>query len=271
VDLLNTDAFSFGQGSFSISYWFNTASDKIYMSVIMNGCGAWAPGILCGLNWDIGRVILCVGADGSFNTTNCIGICTDDTWLDGQWHHVVSIVNKEANRALIYVDGEKQALVKYDVFGPTGGTFVNNDTELDITGIDYLADASESTTLIGNTPYGQFFDGAVDEVRVYDRALTEQEVNLLFTGSATVGKNIIPADFSIYPNPVSNSIYFNLKSDEISRIEIHDMFGRLILKQQTVSKNSLHQIDVSELSSGLYLLNIYSNEKIYVHKFQKKQ
>ncbi|MCD4695403.1 MAG: hypothetical protein K8S16_04100, partial [Bacteroidales bacterium] len=29
----------------------------------------------------------------------------------------------------------------------TGGTFMNNDTELDISGIDYLADASETTTL----------------------------------------------------------------------------------------------------------------------------
>ncbi|MCD4663772.1 MAG: LamG domain-containing protein, partial [Bacteroidales bacterium] len=171
VDLLNTDAFSFGQGSFSISYWFNTSASNVYMAAFINGCGAWAPGIVCGLNWDMGRIIFGVGADGSFNTANCIGICTsDDSWLDGQWHHVVSIVNKETNRAMIYVDGEKQALVKYNVFGVTGGTFVNNDTELDITGVDYLADASETTSLIGNSMYGQFFNGAIDEFRVYERA-----------------------------------------------------------------------------------------------------
>jgi hypothetical protein len=121
-------------------------------------------------------------AIGLAGSANVVGLNTSATFNDDAWHHVAAVLDKPANRAMIYVDGQKETLVKFDNFGVTGGTLVAGDTELDITGVDYVATPSELTTRIGNTHYGQNFEGTVDEVRVYDRALTTAEVTTLFTG-----------------------------------------------------------------------------------------
>lgn len=69
---------------------------------------------------------------------------------------------------------------------------------------------------------------------------------------------------SIYPNPSNDVI--SLKSDLIiDEIEIFDLFGKKI-KNEKYSEF----IDIQNLSSGLYLLKFYSDNKFGVKKFIKK-
>ncbi len=69
---------------------------------------------------------------------------------------------------------------------------------------------------------------------------------------------------TIYPNP-SNDI-ISLKSDlTIDEIEIFDLFGKKIKKEKYND-----QIDIQNLSSGLYLLKFYSDNKFGVKKFIKE-
>lgn len=64
--------------------------------------------------------------------------------------------------------------------------------------------------------------------------------------------------FSVYPNPCTS--YFHIKSDYLAptSIKIRDINGRLI---KSVSYNS--SIDVSDLSPGIYLINIDGEETNY--------
>ena len=73
-------------------------------------------------------------------------------------------------------------------------------------------------------------------------------------------------NFKIYPNPVNN--YINIYSNnEISKVEIYDLFGNKILVKE---KENLNRFNLSQLSSGIYLFKIFSREIIEIKRIIKK-
>ena len=76
-------------------------------------------------------------------------------------------------------------------------------------------------------------------------------------------------DFEMYPNPSITELTIQLPSginDAI--VEFYDTMGRLSLSKKITISNSL--INVSTLSSGIYLLKVLSEDKIGAQKFIKK-
>ena len=71
---------------------------------------------------------------------------------------------------------------------------------------------------------------------------------------------------SIYPNPSSTDITIDGISDLV-KVNIIDSLGRRVTK---LSGNSSNQFDVSFLTSGIYILEIVTNDKIYYKKLLKK-
>ena len=67
--------------------------------------------------------------------------------------------------------------------------------------------------------------------------------------------------FLVYPNPSSKS--FNIKTDlQISKIKLYDILGKLILSKE----ENTNVIDVQNLKTGLYILNIEANTTIVTKK-----
>lgn len=81
------------------------------------------------------------------------------SWLGGRWYHIVGTFDSTAKK--VYVNGAQ---------GATIGTNLTRGTTL-------------STQLnIGRHFNGQYFAGSIDDVRIYDHALTADEVRALYTG-----------------------------------------------------------------------------------------
>ena len=57
---------------------------------------------------------------------------------------------------------------------------------------------------------------------------------------------------SVYPNP-SNSI-FNIENDNITKIEVYDLVGKLILKQE--NEFGVSSFDLNQYPAGIYLIKI---------------
>ena len=57
---------------------------------------------------------------------------------------------------------------------------------------------------------------------------------------------------NIYPNP-SNGI-FNIENDNITKIEIFDLVGKLILKQE--NEFGVSSFDLNQYPAGIYLIKI---------------
>ncbi len=79
---------------------------------------------------------------------------------------------------------------------------------------------------------------------------------------------ILNNSFKIYPNPVQNELIIdNLLNLEIQELNITDILGKIILKQNSNFK----KINLQDLKYGIYVLSILSNDnKVFQHKIIKK-
>ena len=74
-------------------------------------------------------------------------------------------------------------------------------------------------------------------------------------------------DLGIYPNPANDRLSIQTSEGElIYSIEIFDYLGKSVLRQN--ESNTIQTIDVSTLSNGLYLINLFEKSgKVYSRKF----
>lgn len=75
-------------------------------------------------------------------------------------------------------------------------------------------------------------------------------------------------DFTIYPNPASEKITLVIPYFEDVNIDIYSLLGEKIQNQEISSKQT--QIDISNLSSGVYLLKFSNGKEIFTQKLIKK-
>ena len=213
-----------------------------------------------------------IGKDGKFylerNNTSSQTIdavhfkCIDETGVnilnlyggviinDDEWHHVVAIYAEDS--AYLYVDGE------LDVEGEATGEPVG-----------YV----EHPLLIGgifeDAAYRNSWNGMIDEVRIYNFALTAEEVvelyNLEIDTKVETSHDVI-GDYSLeqnYPNPFNpgTKISFSLTKPEHVTLRIINTTGQHISTLLDEEKNSgIHSVywntSGQELPSGVYFYQL---------------
>ena len=90
----------------------------------------------------------------------------------------------------------------------------------------------------------------VDYVRVYQESTVSTKSPLNFENETKV-----------YPNPASNTVTIS-SNEPIDRFVLTDLYGKQLIEEN----GNTHQLDVSELISGIYFLTIYSG----THKTTKR-
>lgn len=131
------------------------------------------------------------GSSGKINVAVRLigGIVTLETpnmgagYWNGKWHHVCTVFDKNlaSGRLKIYVNGEIAA----------------QDDALDAT-LDQNNALNLGSLNIGRDPFnGTYFDGKIDDVRIYNRALSANEVRIIHTMSACSGP-VAPQGEMIY-------------------------------------------------------------------------
>jgi CubicO group peptidase (beta-lactamase class C family) len=116
---------------------------------------------------------------------------------------------------------------------------------------------------VGESPYIN------DAFSPYD-TLIWSYINKLSTGCITTAieteqrKNI--PDFKLFPNPANNFISFSGFDNEYNiHFTITNLYGQTILENDTQN----HSIDVSNLASGAYILNVQTDTKQAIKQFIK--
>ena len=74
----------------------------------------------------------------------------------------------------------------------------------------------------------------------------------------TVKLNNLDETVSIYPNPASNMIYVNVPTDNVTTVEIYDVVGHLLIKENAIIGRN--DINVSSLMSGVYLVSLKNRQ-----------
>ena len=119
------------------------------------------------------------------------------------------------------------------------------DANLDPVEVDFLV-----LSFAGNT---SSFDFKFDSFRV--RATATE--NLLGVNDID---NTLSQSIKLYPNPATDVINLAVANSlTINKLEIIDMNGRVI-KSLSIGNVKKKEINISELNSGIYLMNIYSTD-----------
>jgi len=158
------DDLAFEGGSTSISAWFKVgAFDKTWQAMIAKGEGS---------SWRVARR----GGSNIMSYAGGIGDTPDagPNVNDGQWHHLVAVTDAEGAEfgGAVYIDGELAA--------STAGT-------------PSLA-ANGMRVMIGENPdsRGRYWNGELDDVAIWNRALSASEIASI-TGGDPIGGRAIPA------------------------------------------------------------------------------
>ena len=99
------------------------------------------------------------------------------------------------------------------------------------------------------------------------RHLLEEQVfdlerNLRVRGPAKKQETVsVPVQFSIYPNPASESVTFfhNAPEDASISAQVYDLSGRMVL-ENSISGNKLN---IQNLTEGIYILHLFVNQEFY--------
>ncbi|MEK7225739.1 MAG: T9SS type A sorting domain-containing protein, partial [Bacteroidota bacterium] len=89
-------------------------------------------------------------------------------------------------------------------------------------------------------------------------------------GTASKQEDLITSEnITVFPNPVLDKVTVRIKDLEGSAaIRVFDMYGRMVMQQS--SSQPLTQLDVSKLSSGIYLIKVMNGGKESTMKIVKE-
>ena len=126
---------------------------------------------------------------------------------------------------------------------------------------------------MGSNPIegGQYFQGALDEVKIYNKALTADEVMRLYA-SGTTGTNDLSAKLDavlqvIYPNPGKEQVHIahKLSVGQSLLIRVMDAAGRQIdavqFDKNELASGQLITLDVEGYQAGTYFINFVVDGK----------
>ena len=158
--------------SITLEGWIKTSTTGVWQGIINNRVDAGSTGYRFVVTTG-NKAAISIEASGGATTVVGTTTVTDDNW-----HHAVATYDSSSGYAAIYVDGINEGA------GSTSGT-INSDTLNLIIGTLYGPSAEPKLTS---------FNGTIDEVRIYNRSLSAEEIRLSY-GSSIVQLNTTHWEF----------------------------------------------------------------------------
>ena len=163
-----------------------------------------------------------------------------------RWHHVV-LTCTPSNSSKIYVDGVLEGTSTSSLYAMT-----------------------LSILYIGNWQTGWITNGSLDDIGIWNRALSQQEITSLYSAVAT---GIIPTSsegkFEIYPNPSSDELRVNVDANMLNGlITITDITGKKMTEEKINEEKSI--IKLTDYKAGLYFVQLIIDNQKWSTKFIKQ-
>ena len=159
-----TTTYQYADTTFTVTGWFKKTDSSSGYPVVQGGCfGGW------GVQIASGTVQAIIRAGGSCGSEAAQRFSSTTTLNDGKWHHFAVVMTTNisvsaSNDISIYVDGA----LNQGSIGRSGSPYGVTAANL-VFGVSSFA--------------GGYFSGSLDEVRVYNRALTAAEIASLSNSS----------------------------------------------------------------------------------------
>ncbi|MDP3697299.1 MAG: LamG domain-containing protein, partial [Candidatus Taylorbacteria bacterium] len=157
-------ALDFGTGSFTLSAWLKISTASVNLSAFIEK-GANTP-TETGYSWMLsgGKSLLAI-SDGT-NRDLLTGIGTIN---DNVWHHVAVVINRSTSRVITYIDGKQD---DDDALASVTGNVSNS--------LNFCLGRRQAACNV------EVLTGSMDDVRIYNRVLTGDEIKRLYRIGATL-------------------------------------------------------------------------------------
>lgn len=240
---------SFSTENWTVSAWYKTSNNGLQRittkQLTQNGSNYMSivmnNGLIYGTSWIGGSEIKSLDKQ----TSN-----------DNTWHHVVYTRNTAKNKYYLYQDG-----ILKDSITDTFGTLANS--------ANFLTGSSFSGT--------QYWNGSLDDIRVYNRVLSQKEVYALYNEnvcfktisvsdtlriSMITGLNELTDHFGtikIFPNPTNDVLNISVSNPSPNyTIKITSSTSQTLFTTQLTT--SSYQLNLNTLGAkGLYFIQILDN------------
>src|SRR3989344_8061367 len=168
ADAGNTATLNFGTGSFSYGVWVNpTGNSSTYDIPIWKGGSSVS---INGFDMELGSAAWTANISDGVSPLKQVSLRA--LGIYNKWTHLFVVVDRSANRMIGYVNGVAVGV----------GT--------DITGFGSVSGSSRLKMSSNGSQY--FFLGSLDDVRIYNRALSATEVYNLYKSGETIVNKIQP-------------------------------------------------------------------------------
>ncbi|MCF8461614.1 MAG: T9SS type A sorting domain-containing protein [Flavobacteriales bacterium] len=160
----------FTTDSKTVSAWIRTTSSTQYQRIVT------LPNSAGYTNFSLSGIDGQMTAGASYNSSGLSIVATSGFVNDGQWHHVVGVIEylgfSTAHDYVVkvYVDGQLSDVTNY-----SGNQFMEANEFLQIGRYD--------------AGWGEYYDGDIDDILFYDRALSDSEIAGVFSPCATITVN----------------------------------------------------------------------------------
>lgn len=171
------------------------------------------------------------------------------------WYHVVGTY--DGSHFLLYINGQLDAQTTLS------GQILTTNIDLMI-----------GQVLPNNNSYN--FNGVIDDIRIYDYAVSAEDVGLLYNldvGVDPANGPAVPVAYQLnqnYPNPFNSSttITYGLPQPGVIKLEVYDLSGRLVERIFEGNQSAgFHRITWnSTVSSGLYFYRLESGNFTAIRK-----
>jgi hypothetical protein len=169
IRVLNNSLFNFGTSDYSLSAWAMRQGTNQYQDIISKQMlGPTYTGWGLNFIYDYPRFESGCAFNGTWLTNgniNNIGGLYTNPILNDSWYHLVAVFNPTNSVVKLYINGV------LSITKPTSGTLINPDN---------INDLFFGVYQPGGAPSGpEFLTGKIDDIRIYNRALSASEVAYL--------------------------------------------------------------------------------------------
>lgn len=172
-----------------------------------------------------------------------------------EWHFVTFV--RQGITGKFFIDGIPDDLSQ-NIYE---GDFTTNSSSLYI-GLD----------LPGSTEY---FHGCLDDIKIFNRALTAEEITFLYNGTFTsADQNTAGSNdsFTIWPNPASSTsgFYIDCPGFLPEEIILLDIYGNIIFKETKIQEQCFYldlkqiKLPVGNFFTGVRRNNSFTGKKIII-------
>ena len=218
----------FSFGDFTMSMWFNTSTDKEQVLVQTTDGSRWG---LTGVGLTLhSSNDLEIGYRAVDSGDKCEIHATDLNLSDGQWHLVTLVRNTSKAKGYLYIDGKLIGTCQ----DPAPDKVIPSQSYMRI-GYGYYYTRGDA-----------FFEGSLDDLRIYNYPLTSEEVQSLYQRGGGGGSN---AEFSIQ----SLDSLFDTENIYYNPILPQDNIYLYYIVHYTTSGNPLEKGDTLASTSELPL------------------